>query len=127
MVWPSGATAQVVMWLETSGMPSPLMSSPSLSWGSAISVIEGVVAIAPKPGGVLKVSSLTMSKPAKPGFEVVPTICSLMYEVGMLFQVSNDFLKVAVASASVITGGPRGLGIGSIVLLTCQGTGMQRG
>src|SRR3954453_14124433 len=115
------------MALETSEMPAPAMSSPSLSWLSAISVIEGVEAIAPNPDVVRKVSSLIMWKPASPGLATVPTIFSLMYEVGTLFQASNDLVNVVVASASVITGAPSGLGIGSIVLFTCHGTGMQRG
>ncbi len=127
MVWPSGATTQVLMWLETSEVPSPSMSSPSLSWESAISVIEGVEAIAPKPAVVRKVSSLTMSKPASPGLAIVPTIFSSMYEVGILVQASKDLSNAVLASASVITGAPSGLGIGSMVLLRCHGTGMQRG
>src|SRR3954454_18952411 len=45
----------------------------------------------------------------------------------MLFQESNDLLKAIVAPTSDRNGAPSGLGTGSIVLLTCHGTGMQRG
>src|SRR5579872_3968689 len=126
MVWPLALTLQVVMALETSETPSPSMSSQSLSWVSAISVIDGVTAMKPKPGGTLKVSSLIMSKPPKPGSLIDPPTCSSMYEVGILFHESNDFWSAVLAAARETTGPPSGLGIGSWFLLSWNWTGMQR-
>src|SRR3954462_11095253 len=113
MVWPPGPTLQVVMALETSETASPSMSSPSLSWESAISVIDGVTEMKPKPGGTLKVGSLIMSKPPKPGSLIVAPTFSSMYEVGILLQESQDFWSAVRASATETTGPPSGLGIGS--------------
>jgi hypothetical protein len=76
---PSLSTSlQVVMALDTSESPSPSRSSPLTSCESEIRVTEGAEAIAPKLAAVRKVSSLTMSKPRRPGLATVPTILSLM-------------------------------------------------
>src|SRR5262245_66205927 len=94
------------------------MSSPATNVASASRTQDGEEAMAPKVAAVLNVSSLIMSKPIRPGLVTFPTICMLMYEVGMLFQASNEACRAGVACASVRNGAPRGLGVGSAEALT---------
>ena len=61
--------------------------------------IDGEDAIAPKPAAVRNEISLTKLKPTSPGLLVVPTICRLMKEVGMLFHRFMEFcISVVVFS-----------------------------
>src|SRR5215510_10370636 len=124
---PSPSTSlQTVIALETSESPSPSISYPSSNVLSAIKLVVNEDARAVKLGRVRKVNSLTKLNPAISGLAVVPVIFISMKEVGMLFQESNDVCKAAWAWASVRTGSPSGLGIGSSVLFMLYFTGMLR-
>src|SRR5215213_314629 len=114
------------MALETSESPSPSMSSPLTSVESLIRLVDGEEAIAAKPAAVRNEISLVMLNPTNPGLAVVPVICMLMKEVGMLFQEFNEPCMVVVASATLRNGAPKGLGIGLSVVFMLYRTGMLR-